>query len=240
MKPQSLFALIFALFVVGRAVAAEPWPEIPSPPKAGVEWIGDDMRVNGVPTRVMQFQSKVSRAEVVEYYRAYWTGGYTTKPSIKPLGPAATVISQRHGPYFMTVKVEDAAQGASHGLISVARVAGSKVSLDPGDLPLLPGGHVISVVESHDPGKRSREVVVLASQPPSSVAQFYQTAFVNHGWQEVSATDNPRAPGAPSGSFVVFAKDHSEMQLSIVAIPQGRGSTLVANLVTKDTGTDAR
>jgi formylmethanofuran dehydrogenase subunit D len=55
----------------------------------------------------------------------------------------------------------------------------------------------------------------------------------------VSATENPHAPGTPSGSFVVFAKERSEMQLSIVAMPRGQGSTLVANVVTKDTGTGA-
>ena len=238
MNRLSALVLLGALFAINSAVADEPWPEIPAPPKAKLEWVGDNMRVNGVPTRIMQFQSKAARAEIIEYYRSYWTGGYPIKPAIKPLSADATVISQRHGPYFMTIKVQDAANGASKGLISVARIAGARVSLDPGDLPLIPGAHVVSVVESDDPGKHSREVVIIASQPPSSVAQFYEASFTNEGWRQLHATDSPPSAQAPA-RFVAFAKDQSEMQLSIAALPRGQGSTLVANLVTKGTGRDA-
>jgi hypothetical protein len=236
MNRQSRFALCFALFVIGRAVAAEPWPEIPSPPKARVEWVADNMRINGVPTRVLQFQSQAARAVVVDYYRSYWSGGYPTKAVVKPLG-AATVVSQRHGPYFMLVKVEDGPKGTSQGLISVAQVAGVKITLDPGELPLMPSAHVVSVVESADPGKHSREVVVVTSQAPASVTDFYQASFSNAGWQQVHANES-HPPDGSSRSFVVFAKDDSEMQLSIVTMPKLRETTLVANLVTKDTGRD--
>jgi hypothetical protein len=230
--------LFFALSAIGSAVAGESWPEIPSPPKANVEWIGDSMRVNGVPTRVMQFNSRVSRGEVVEYYRAYWSGGYSTKPSITPMS-GATVIGQRHGPFFMTVKVEDADGGGSQGLISVAQVAGAKVERNPGEVPLMPGAQVYSVVESDDPGKHCRTVVILTPQSQSSVTQFYQASLSNAGWRQIQATENPRTPGALPGSFVVFARAGNEMQLSIVETSRGRGSTLVANLVTKDTGLSA-
>jgi hypothetical protein len=239
MNRRTPFALILALFAIGRAVAAEPWPEIPSPPHADVQWVAESMRINGVPTRVLQFQSTVTRTEVVEYYKAFWSRGYPTKPSVRPLG-AAIVISQRHGPYFMTVKVEDTDSRTSHGLVSVALVVGTKVTLDAGDLPIMPGAHVVSVVESDDPGKHSREVLLVLPQPRTSVTQFYSASFTNAGWQQIQAGEDMRSPGGSSGSFVVFAKDHDEMQLSFVSTPKGRGSALVANLVTKDTGPGGR
>ncbi|HUI61163.1 MAG TPA: hypothetical protein VLX90_13125 [Steroidobacteraceae bacterium] len=229
------FILILALFVIGRALAAEPWPQIPSPPHATVlAWVGDDMRINGIPTRVLKFHSRDPRTTVIEYYRSFWTGGYAVKAIVKPLGSSATVVSQRHGPYFMMVKAQDLSDGSSEGLISVARIAGSKVKMDAGDLPLIPGAHVVSVVESADPGKHSREVVVLAQQPPTSVAQFYQASFTNAGWHQVQATEGNASRGA--ASFVVFARQDSEMQLAIAPVANGRATTLVANLVTKDTG----
>jgi hypothetical protein len=231
-------ALILALSAIGGAVAGESWPEIPSPPKAKVEWVGDSMRVNGVPTRVMQFHSRANSGEIVEYYRAYWSGGYSTKPSITPMS-GATVIGQRHGPFFMTVKVEDTDGGGSQGLISVAQIAGSKVERNPGEVPLIPGAQVYSVVESDDPGKHCRTVVLLTPQPRSSVAHFYQASLSNAGWRQIQATESPRSAGGSAGSFIVFARGGSEMQLSIVEISQGRGSTLVANHVTKDTGPSA-
>jgi hypothetical protein len=232
--PKTL-ALCCALLAAGAVRAAEPWPEIPSPPKATVKWVGDNMRVNGVPMRVMQFQSTSNRSEVVEYYRAYWSGGYPTKPSITPL-TESTIISQRHGPYFMTVKVEDADHGASEGLIAVTRVAGSKVELNAGRLPLMPGAKVVSVVESSDPGKRNREVVVINPQRSSSALQFYQAAYGTDGWSQIQNNEASHAAKSPGGTFMAFARDDTEMQLSITDNPNGRGSLLVANEVTRDAG----
>jgi hypothetical protein len=234
MNRLSTIALALALFATWCARASEPWPEIPSPPHADVAWVGDNMHVNGVPTRIMQFDSKSARADIVEYYRAYWTGAYPMKPAIKPLGEAI-VISQRHGPYLMSVKVEDAKSGGSHGLIAVSRVAGTKPEFNAGGLPLLPGAKVICVVESDDPGQHSREAVVLNSQLPQSVLRYYQSSFGNDGWQQLHSDTTSRAAKVPSGTFVVFARGDTEMQLSIAAGPKGQGSWLVANEVTKGT-----
>ena len=233
-----VFAVLTALASPATAWAAEPWPQIPLPPKAEVQWVAQSMRVNGVPTRVMTFQSRVSRGEIVEYYRAHWSGGYEHPASLHALGDS-TVVGQKHGPYLLTVKVEDAAHGASQGLISVAQVVGSKEDLAPGELPLMNGAHVVSVVESDDPGKHSRAVMIIGPQPPSSVAQFYQASLVNAGWLKVQGTDGRGTAGGPQGSFTAFARGDSEMQLSIVEARSGRGSTLLANLVTKDTGPGA-
>jgi len=233
-QPRTL-GMLFALLAAGGAWGAEPWPEMPSPPKAKVQWVADSMRVNGVPTRVMQFQSQAGRAEIVEYYRAYWSGGYPTKPSIKLLG-ASTVISQKHGPYLMTVKVEDALRGSSQGLIAVSQVAGSKVEFNAGTLPLMPGARIVSVVESSDPGKRNREVVVFNRQALASVMQFYQASYENNGWRQVQNNEASHASNSPGGMFAVFARDGTEVQLSITERPNGQGCVLVANEVTKDTG----
>jgi hypothetical protein len=230
--------ILTVLAAAGRVWATEPWPAIPLPPKADVQWVAQSMRVNGVPTRVMQFQSRTNRGEITEYYRAYWSGGYKHTPSIHAQGES-TIVGQQHGPYLMTVKVEDAARGTSRGLISVAQVVGSKVDRDPGQLPLMSGAHVVSVVESDDPGKHSRTVVVVTPQPPTSVTQFYQASFVNAGWLQVQGNERARASGVSAGSFVVFVRGEEEMQLSVVAARGGRGSTLLANLVTKDTGPGA-
>ncbi len=230
----ALLLLLSSSLLAAGARAAEPWPEVASPPRARVQWVGDNLRVNGVPTRIQQFQSRAGRAEVVEYYREYWSGGYPTKPSIKALGDS-TVISQKHGPYFMTVKVEDAERGTSRGLISVSRIAGSKVEFNPGSLPLMPGAKVVSVVESSDPGKTSREVTVINPQPPQSVVQFYQGSYGDGGWRQVQSNEVSRTARSPAGTFVVFAREGTEMQLSITETPDGKGSVLVSNEVTKHT-----
>src|SRR5580704_7279512 len=83
---SALLAAVLLFATSARALGSELWPELPLPPKAKVEWVGDSMRVNGVPMRVMHFESRAGRSEIVEYYRAYWSGGYETRPSVRPLG----------------------------------------------------------------------------------------------------------------------------------------------------------
>ena len=229
--------LLTGIVTAGGALAdsTEPWPEIALPPKAKVEWVSDSMRVNGIPMRVMRFDSSVSRAEIIEYYRAQWTRGYEMKPSVEQIGDS-TVIGQAHGPYFMTVKVHDGPNGSSSGLIAASQSLGNKIERDAGDLPLMPGARVLQVVESNDPGKRSREVVAVNPAGISSAQSFYEAAFHNAGWHQVQQSNgDPAKPGRP-GYFAVYQRDGSEVQLAIVERPEVRGSVLVANAVTKDTG----
>jgi len=233
--PGLLRAVSIALLAVGGAQANENWPELPLPPKADVQWVAQSMRVNGIPTRVLQFQSRANRAEIVEYYRAHWTGGYPLKPSVKAVDDS-TVVGQKHGPYLMTVTVRDAPRDGSQGLIAVAQVAGSKVDLEPGALPMMPGAHVVRVVESDDPGKHSRELVVVTPQPAQSVVHFYQAHFQNAGWHQLQLTDIPRTERAEGGSLMAFAQGDAEMQMTVIEPAKGKGSWLIANRVTKDTG----
>jgi len=223
--------------VAGTARASQDWPELPLPPKADVQWIAQSMRVSGVPTRVLQFQSRASRTEIIEYYRAYWTGAYPQKPSVRQVDDS-TVVGQKHGPYLLTVTVRDADHNGSEGVIAEAQVAGSKTDLDPGALPLMPGAHVVRVIECDDPGQHSRQVLVVNPQLTPSVLQFYQASFENAGWQQIQMSEVPRSASVAGGGFMVFARGAQQMQLSIAA-KAGRGSWLLANLVTKDTGTSA-
>jgi hypothetical protein len=239
MNSRTIIALLFLCFVLPyRAFAGETWPTLPMPPKAKVQWVAQNMRVNGAPTRVMQFQSQASREELVEYYRAHWTGGYEHDASIHTVNDSI-VVGQKHGPFLMTVTVENSEGGGSHGLLSVAQIIGVSFDRSPGPLALMPDAHVVSVVESDDAGQQSRQVVIIAPQPLASVTRFYEASLTNAGWRPLHDTPIKPARGQAGGHFVVFARDAAEMQLSIVEPRNGAGTTVLANLVTKDTGRGA-
>jgi len=233
--PPGLLAFAsVALLTAGSAHAAQDWPEMPLPPKADAQWIAQSMRVSGIPTRVLQFQSRASRSEVAEYYRAYWTGGYPQTPSVRLIDDS-TVVGQKHGPYLMTVTVRDAEHDGSQGVIAIAQVEGSTVDREPGDLPMLPNAQVVRVIESDDPGLRSRELMVITPQTPEVVLQFYQASFENAGWQQIQLNETPRTARGGAGSFVVFARGNVQMQMSIQPA-KDRRTWVIANRVTKDTG----
>src|SRR5437879_5017564 len=149
--PGLLRAVSIALLAVGSAQATENWPELPLPPKADVQWVAQSMRVNGIPTRVLQFQSRANRAEIVEYYRAHWTGGYPLKPSVQ-------------------------------------------------------------------------------------VVHFYQPHFQKAGGHQRQLNDIPPTEHAEGGTLMVFAQGEAEMQMTAIRGANGKGSWLIANRVTKDTG----
>jgi hypothetical protein len=238
MKPfgaRRAAATIALCATIGARAQSEPWPEVPPPPKAHVEWVGDSLRVNGVPMRVMRFQSSASRAEIVEYYRAYWSGGYPNRPLVAPQGPV-TLVGQVHGPYYMTARVRDGANQSSEGTITVSRILGTRPDRSAGDLPLPPGAKVVSVVEANDPGRRSREVTVASPAPRQSVVDYYQMTLTAAGWMPIQANDKPPTAPGRGGSFLVFQRGRDEVQLSIVDGARGRGCLTVANRVTKDTG----
>jgi hypothetical protein len=226
--------LALALLGAARAQTSEPWPEVPLPPHAKVEWVADQMKVDGIPMRVMRFESTARRSEVVAYYTAHWSGGYVTKPSVKPMDEA-TLVGQAHGPYYMTVKVSDRPHDGSWGFISVSQMLGHRPERSAGGLPLMPGARILSVVESADPGKHSRELIAMQDAGPDSASKYYEAALQNAGWHLVQKSSDD-AIRAHAGSVQIFQRDQSELSISVMAGQDGRGSSVVQTLVTKGTG----
>lgn len=233
-------ALVSVLLAAGLAHAetSTPWPEMVLPPRAKVEWIAAHMRVDGIPMRVMQFESEASRSEVVAYYTAHWSRGYSTKPSVTPAGDA-TVVGQVHGPYYMTVKVGERPHDHSSGWIAVSQMLGNRVELSARGLPLMPGAKVVSVVESEDPGKIDRDVLILQDAGVDYAMKFYETALESAGWEEIQKPVSTTPRSGPRASMAVFQRDQSQLSISATQLKGQRGSSIEANLVTKDTGPPA-
>lgn len=238
------FLLWAALTSAGAA--AEPWPELPVPPRAQVQWVGDSMRINGIPTRVARFESSLSKQEIVAFFRAHWAADRDRPPPAVDDVDGATVVGQAHGPYYMMAQVRARGRDASEGLLSVARVLGSEVKLDPGEVAVMPNAKVLSVVESEDPGRRSRYVVMWVEAATETARRFYETALAQRGWQLVQQGGPPPAElraQVPHGFFAIYQRgaaarrERAELQLGLVAEQRARGvrgTTIVANLITHD------
>jgi hypothetical protein len=163
---------------------ATPWPEIPDPPKAKVLWVGDDMRVNGLPMRIQKFESEASKEEVVAFYAAYWKA-ITPSASVKPKGASAavttrgtdTMISRIHGPFYNMVKVRAVAPGRSEGTISTSQVQGVDPKLDSSGIPAPQNAKAVSVVEAIDSGKRNKQVLFITKDTYNNVLNYYQSNY---------------------------------------------------------------
>jgi hypothetical protein len=236
---RALLLVILLVAGAARAQTSQSWPSVPPPPHSKVQWVAEDMKVNGIPMQVLRFESTASRAEVVAFYVAHWSGAYPTKPSVRPLGEA-TVVGQLHGPYYMTVKVVGQANNASSGFISVSQLLGNAVERSAGDFPLMQGARVMSVVESNDPGQKSREMVIEQDAGPAVAGNYYRAALENAGWKPAQRIE--ARPGQPplAGTFDIYRRDNAELSISVMPSDSGAGSSVIANIVTKGTGPSAR
>lgn len=215
-----------------------PWPDIPAPPRAQVEWVSDDMRVNGIPMRVQRFDSEASKEEIVAYYVAHWK---TPQMPVQPGRTVAavteqgadTLVARTHGPYYSMVKVHRVGSG-SEGTISTSQLLGVDPVVDPSGIPAPGNAQAVSVVEAIDNGKRNKQVLFVSRDSLDSVAGFYLQALRSSGWtllQEQKAAASQSKPGSPPAIVRMFSRKGQQLDIA-VGIDAANGVTLInANLV---------
>jgi hypothetical protein len=230
--------LAFTTPVLGQVFtkASTPWPLIPDPPKAKVEWVSEDMRVNGVPTKILHFDSQASKEEVVNYYEAYWKK--TPAPDNAPSAPAValsgkeTTVGRMHGPFYMMVRVK-AKDSGSEGTISTALLLGSDVGLHVLPIPAPDNAKAVSVVEAADFGKQNKQVLLVSESSVQSVRNFYDNHLSTRGWKLLQA--QVARPIDPVQGFLnMYQKGNLQLDLSVTQAPSKRATLINANLITYD------
>jgi hypothetical protein len=207
----------------GSAAPDEGWPQLPAPPRAALEWVAADLEYNGLPMRVLRFSSPASVAEIIALYRAHWTRGYPAPPASIMLDHA-TVVTQVHGPFLMTVKAAPGPDGGTTGLLAVTQVlhigavAYDTARTGPDDLPRPPDARVLSNVTSHDGGRRSRQVLLQTPASVDSTARYFDAALTGRGWARL------HAGAGRAGHFAVYRSGARELALSITRLSTVAGS----------------
>jgi hypothetical protein len=219
---------LFALCVTPGAFALG-WPEIEAPPKSTLEWVGKDMKLNGVPLRIQRFESSLSPDEVLTFYRVHW-GSQQEKKSVENKQGSYSVIGKRDGDYYLTVEVKAGTTSASEGLLNVSRLPSvGKPDMSPGDLPMNSGSKVLWVMDSNDAGKTSKQVTLFNRDSVQSNASYYDNALQSRGWvkrQDTKAKDSP-----DENNLLSYAKDGAELTLEIVHKRDSQATLVVSNLV---------
>lgn len=213
-----------------------PWPELPAPPKAKVEWVSDDMRLNGVPMRIQRFESEASKEEVVAYYAAYWQTSQSpaqpgkTSASVTPKGPD-TLVARVTGPFYSMVKVRSAG-GGSEGTISTSLLGGTEPTLDTAGVPAPASAKAANVVEAIDNGKRNKQVLFLSRDSMTSVAAWYANALRASGWTLLQENAAPASEGKPAGLVRMYSRKSQQLDVALGQDPAAGLTLINANLVT--------
>jgi len=192
-KPRLHFILLFSF--LSPALLAAP-PDFPPPPKAVVEWVGKDMDVNGIKSAVRSFHTRKSIEKVVEFYRREWKRPVAKDmPGFMETIDAAPwyIISRVEDGYLLTVQVQVKKNddSGSWGYLSMSPLPGknnSNSELGKGT-PKMSGSHVLSEIQSNDPGKKARTMIISNNHSVSSNVTFYRNHYQGKGWTVESDRD---------------------------------------------------
>lgn len=221
--------------------SATPWPEIPVPPRSQVEWVSPDMRVNGIPMKVQSFTSAASLEEVVAYYEANWDRlDPKTIPDIRGRRKGVMVsrpdsdtaiIGKFHGPFYMTVKVKRASLGSSTGALSTTLMDGNSVLFDVKGIPHPQGAKPISVVESADADRLSKNVTFVSNESVPQIESFYSQGLAFKGWVLTDKYGADRLENGQSGYVLILRRDKEQLDVAIADVPGQRKTTFRVNLI---------
>ena len=133
------------------------WPELPLPPGSRAESIGEQIRLNGVPVRMLRVLSDDKPKAVIQFYREA-LGARRAEEKL----PDGLLFAQGRGDYFLTVRVKALGPSFTETLVSVSDARGAKNAANrPLGFPLPADTQVLSDMESTDAGKVSRQLVFM-------------------------------------------------------------------------------
>lgn len=178
----------FALLLSSQYVFAKK-PDFPPPPNAAVEWVGQNVQVNGIKQSIRAFHTDESIEDVVRFYRKEWKRPVEKdKPGFMESIDAYPwyVISRIEDGYLMTVQVQvkknDPDGSWGYLSMSVLPASSNKSPEFAKTIPKIPGSIVMNELKSDDPGKKATTVIITNTHSVRNNADFYRAHYLNQGW----------------------------------------------------------
>lgn len=209
-------------------------PDFPPPPQASVEWVGQNMQINGIPSAVRAFHSDNSIEEVVEFYRKEWRNpvgddmpGYLENIAAAPW----YIISRAEDGYLLTVqvRVNERTGKGSWGYLSQGRLPDMD-DFDPEQgkgIPKMRDSLVLNESISKDPGKNAKTLLISNSHTLQNNVAFYRSHYEGLGWTNETDTD---LGGAGKMHSLVFKTKRN--RITMIFIKDENDTRIVINSVT--------
>jgi hypothetical protein len=210
-------------------------PNFPPPPDASVEWVGQNIEINGIKSSIRAFHSRKSIEKVVEFYRREWQRPVEKgKPGFMETIDAAPwyIISRVEDGYLLTVQVQvnENDKSGSWGYLSTSPLPGNNKKNKPVQLgsstPKMPGSHVINEMKSNDPGKTANTLIISNDYSIESNVAFYRNHYQGKGW----TVETDRGLGAGLMHSLVFKTRRD--RVTIMLLEDKNATQIVVNSVT--------
>ncbi len=188
------------------------WPDLIAPPKSQVQWVSDNMALNGRPIQIQYFKSSLPVEEVINFYRSIWGSEKDKKIVIDSVGDG-TIIGRKTADFYSTVQFRRLGLSGSEGYLATSKIS-EFVKLDPRLAFPLPAGLVIGLDQvSSDPGKTARQVVGYTFSSVGSTSGYMTDKLKSLGW--LVRDDVKSGPAGLPGRMVKLARGKDEMTLQI-------------------------
>ncbi|TDA47470.1 hypothetical protein [Burkholderia pyrrocinia] len=197
---------------------------------ASAQVVGEDMIANGLPMTVVAVQFDESPARVANAFHDYWKRDGIV--ALELTGPRGTTLSAYDGVCQYVVEIPVGQQrDRTHAVASAMRFdkSGVRHTLSADDA-VLPGGNVLSDVESRDPLQVGRTWVIELGGMPDDGAMQYGDELRRHGWKVVAAAAAPEFGGSDSNGYAL-AVQKGKRQIDAVFSDRSGRTTAVINLV---------
>ena len=223
--------LASALWLATPAAARTPWPEVPVPPKAQTEWVAEETVINGLPSRIESFDSQVSVAEMLAYYRAHWAHSREGAAREAQMGGWKTLTTLQ-GPFQIVLQVQakpDPKRG-SIGLLSVANFGEARKDFYPKNFPQWGDARTIQVMESVDGPRRSQYVVLSSREGVDFNVRRARDEWQRRGFELVRQTPMPTPDQATW--MASFNRGNEQLDITVGRQAKARRATVTTHLTT--------
>ena len=189
------------------------WPVLPNPTNAKIEAIGEQVRLNGVPMRMLRILSAQSADSMLAFYKKAMG---TRHAQAEFYG--THILSQERGDYFITVRISKLSPTLTETLLSISD---GRASQRAQNLPLgfaLPAdSELLSDMESVDAGKNARQLVFTNGHSIQTNADFMAKAMAGKGYtlQPKLSVSNAK------NRILMFDGDNREARLVVTQDEEG-------------------
>lgn len=232
MSRSTMVALACALAGVPAAFAGT-WPDLQEPPRAKAEWVSQDIRVNGMPSRIQHFQSELSVEEVLAFYRKRWTKPGVPEPREMSAAGWQT-IAMLQDRYQLLTQVRARAPQGSEGILSVADLGDMKSDYLPRDWPTWNNMRVLQVTESVDGPKRSYVISMVSDDGFELNVRRVRDEWLRRGYILNHEQNNPAKTGQ-RGWIGIFDKANQSVDVTVAYADADRRTYITTNVVSATT-----
>jgi hypothetical protein len=235
MRAQIQFSRLASTGIAFVLLPAFAWPTIDELPQSTSEWVSPEISVNGVPSRVVRFESELAPREVLAFYRErlkHLTGGKGTRESSVA---GWQVLSAIQTTYQIVVQVRARTPQGSDGVISIANFGAVQQDYVPAALPRFSDVSILQVTDAIDGPKRSQVITMVSDQTFDMNLRRWRAEWQRRGYVLTSENLAPATNDAP-GWIAAFDKPPHSIDMTIGRDEQHRRTHIVVNMVSPAKG----